>query len=155
MKNEPSKDVELTVAEAQPARPRIRHSGPDKHPLILKAAQQLVAQVGFRDVQMSAVAEAAGIAMGTLYRYFPSKTELMMEVVTLTAQREVDVVAGTAMADGTAAERLGTAAWTFAMPRLARPETGARTGRRAGRAGNRGGPPQVSSRARPGLHHHY
>lgn len=98
-----------------PARkPRIRHRGPDKYPLILKAARQLVTNQGFRDVQMSAIAEAAGIAIGTLYRYFPAKTELMIEVVALTAQREVDVVAGIAMSEGTAAGRLGAAAWTFA-----------------------------------------
>lgn len=99
-------------------KPRIRHRGPDKYPLILKAARQLVASHGFRDVQMSAIAEAAGIAIGTLYRYFPAKTELMIEVVALTAQREVDVVAGIAMNEGTAAERLGAAAWTFASRAL-------------------------------------
>ena len=95
-------------------KPRIRHRGPDKYPLILKTARQLVATHGFRDVQMSAIAEAAGIAIGTLYRYFPAKTELMIEVVSMTAQREVDVVAGIAMREGSAAERLGAAAWTFA-----------------------------------------
>lgn len=95
-------------------KPRIRHRGPDKYPLILKAARELVARNGFRDVQMSAIAEAAGIAIGTLYRYFPAKTDLMIEVVALTAQREVDVVAGIAMNEGSAADRLGTAAWTFA-----------------------------------------
>lgn len=103
--------VERAVATRKP---RVRHRGPDKYPLILKTARQLVATHGFRDVQMSAIAEAAGIAIGTLYRYFPAKTELMIEVVSLTAQREVDVVAGVAMGDGTAAERLGAAAWTFA-----------------------------------------
>jgi AcrR family transcriptional regulator len=95
-------------------KPRVRHRGPDKYPLILKAARHLVANYGFREVQMSAIAEAAGIAIGTLYRYFPAKTELMIEVVSLTAQREVDVVAGIAMSEGTAAERLGAAAWAFA-----------------------------------------
>lgn len=107
---------ETNVVDAQAAvrKPRIRHRGPDKYPLILKAARRLVATSGFRDVQMSAVADAAGIAIGTLYRYFPAKTQLMIEVVALTAQREVDVVAGIAMGDGSAAERLGAAAWTFA-----------------------------------------
>ena len=49
--------------------------------------------VGFRDTQMNAVAEKAGVALGTLYRYFPSKAELMVEVVANVAQREVDAVA--------------------------------------------------------------
>ncbi|KHK55802.1 TetR family transcriptional regulator [Ralstonia sp. A12] len=99
-------------------RTRIRRRGADKHPLILKAARGLVAESGFREAQMSSIAEAAGIAIGTLYRYFPSKTELMVELVRMTAQREVDVVAGIAMHDGTAFERLGAAAWTFASRAL-------------------------------------
>ncbi|MEN8513979.1 TetR/AcrR family transcriptional regulator [Burkholderia sp. RS02] len=101
-----------------PARVRVRRRGADKHPLIVKAARDLVAEVGFRDAQMCAIAEAAGIAIGTLYRYFASKTDLMVEVVKTTAQREVDVVAGIAMRDGTAAERLGAAVWTFASRAL-------------------------------------
>jgi AcrR family transcriptional regulator len=101
-----------------PQRVRIRRRGADKHPLILQAARELVSQSGFREAQMTAIADAAGIAIGTLYRYFPSKTELMVEVVKTTAQREVDVVAGIAMRDGTACDRLGAAAWTFASRAL-------------------------------------
>ncbi|WP_416046963.1 TetR/AcrR family transcriptional regulator [Cupriavidus basilensis] len=101
-----------------PPRIRIRRRGADKHPLILQAARDLVAESGFREAQMSLIAEAAGIAIGTLYRYFPSKTELLVELVKTTAQREVDVVAGIAMRDGTALERLGAAAWTFASRAL-------------------------------------
>jgi AcrR family transcriptional regulator len=122
------KDIEIMVKDdaevnsnglkTRPVKPRLRRRGPDKHPLILKAARRLVAEMGFREVQMSAVAEAAGIAIGTLYRYFPSKNDLMMEVVAVTAQREVDVVAGTVMTEGNAAERLGLAAWTFASRAL-------------------------------------
>lgn len=99
-------------------KPRLRHRGADKYPLILNAARRLIAQSGFRDVQMSAIAESAGIAIGTLYRYFPAKTDLMVEVVGLVAQREVDVVARVAKGAGSAADRLGAAAWTFASRAL-------------------------------------
>lgn len=105
-------------ASGSARKPRIRHRGPDKYPLILNAARRLVAQSGFRDVQMSAVADAAGIAIGTLYRYFPAKIELMIEVVAAAGQREIDVVAGVAVGDGSALERLGSAAWTFASRAL-------------------------------------
>jgi AcrR family transcriptional regulator len=99
-------------------KPRLRHRGPDKYPLILNAARRLIATSGFRDVQMSAIAEEAGIAIGTLYRYFPAKTDLMVEVVRLVAQREVDVVASIALADGSASDKLGAAAWSFASRAL-------------------------------------
>jgi AcrR family transcriptional regulator len=84
----------------------------------LKAARDLVAQVGFRDAQMAAVAERAGVALGTLYRYFPSKVELMIEVVALVTQREIDVVADVARGSGRAGERLASALWTFASRAL-------------------------------------
>lgn len=85
---------------------------------ILKAARGLVSNVGFRETQMSSVAEAAGVALATLYRNFASKTDLMVEVVSEVAQREVDVAAGVAMGDGNASNRLAAAAWMFASRAL-------------------------------------
>lgn len=110
----------IAQEEITPAarKPRLRHRGPDKYPLILNAARKLVAQSGFREVQMSAIAESAGIAIGTLYRYFPARTDLMAELVALVAQREVDVVKEVAERKGSAADRLGAAAWTFASRAL-------------------------------------
>ncbi|MCK1515042.1 TetR/AcrR family transcriptional regulator [Bradyrhizobium sp. 190] len=93
-------------------------AAPEKRSLILRAARTLVTDVGFRDAQMAAVADAAGVALGTLYRYFPSKAELMVDVVGLVAQREVDVAAGIAMGEGSATERLSEAAWAFASRAL-------------------------------------
>lgn len=97
---------------------RPRTPSPGKRASILRAARELVTAVGFRDTQMNAVAEAAGVALGTLYRNFPSKAELMVEVVAEVAQREVDVVAKVAVGEGTAAERLSASAWQFASRAL-------------------------------------
>jgi AcrR family transcriptional regulator len=93
---------------------RLRTPSPDKRASILRAARELVKDIGFRDTQMNVVAETAGVALGTLYRNFPSKAELMVEVVAIVAQREVDAVAKVAANDGTAAERLSASAWLFA-----------------------------------------
>lgn len=43
---------------------------------ILEAAASLGVQTGFDQVQMQEVAKAADVALGTLYRYFPSKEQL-------------------------------------------------------------------------------
>ncbi|CAM5645252.1 hypothetical protein GCM10010261_20320 [Streptomyces pilosus] len=43
---------------------------------ILTAAAELGAEVSYDHVQMQEVARAADVALGTLYRYFPSKTHL-------------------------------------------------------------------------------
>jgi len=45
---------------------------------ILEAAVALASQGGFEQMQMRAVAERADVALGTLYRYFPSKIHLLV-----------------------------------------------------------------------------
>ena len=99
-------------------RSRVRTPSLTKRASILRAARELVREAGFRDTQMNAVAETAGVALGTLYRNFPSKAELMVEVVAEVAQREVDAVAKIAMEDGTPAERVSACAWLFASRAL-------------------------------------
>jgi AcrR family transcriptional regulator len=99
-------------------RSRVRTPSLTKRAAILRAARELIREAGFRDTQMNAVAETAGVALGTLYRNFPSKAELMVEVVAEVAQREVDAVAKIATEDGTAAERVSACAWLFASRAL-------------------------------------
>ncbi|MFF4860185.1 TetR family transcriptional regulator [Streptomyces sp. NPDC002405] len=45
---------------------------------ILRASAQLAARGGFDAVQMREVAESSQVALGTLYRYFPSKVHLLV-----------------------------------------------------------------------------
>ncbi len=81
---------------------------------ILDAARGLVAGGGFREAPMLAVAAAAGVATGTVYRYFPSKADLFAELFRVASQREVDVMAAAAAAPGTARDKLDRAVRTFA-----------------------------------------
>ena len=46
-----------------------------RHDAILAAARALASEGGIAAVQIAPVAERAGIAAGTVYRYFPSKTD--------------------------------------------------------------------------------
>jgi AcrR family transcriptional regulator len=48
---------------------------------ILRAAAELATEGGFDAVQMREVAERADVALGTLYRYFPSKIHLLVSVL--------------------------------------------------------------------------
>ncbi|SDD12643.1 TetR family transcriptional regulator [Rhodococcus tukisamuensis] len=52
-----------------------------RHGRILDAAAQLAAEKDLERVQMHEVAKLAGVAIGTLYRYFPSKTHLFVAVM--------------------------------------------------------------------------
>jgi AcrR family transcriptional regulator len=49
---------------------------------ILDAAIALASKGGFEQMQMRAVAERADVALGTLYRYFPSKIHLLVPNLT-------------------------------------------------------------------------
>src|SRR3954470_14330144 len=53
---------------------------------ILRAAADLASEGGFDAVQMREVAERADVALGTLYRYFPSKIHLLVAAMTRTFQ---------------------------------------------------------------------
>lgn len=80
---------------------------------ILEAARELVGQGGFRAAQMSAVAAGAGIATGTIYRYFPTQAELFAEIFRGNSQREVDAMRDAAAESGSSGERLRRAVAIF------------------------------------------
>ena len=48
-----------------------------RHDAIIAAARQTASEGGMAAVQIAAVAARAGIAAGTVYRYFPAKTDLV------------------------------------------------------------------------------
>src|SRR3954468_16380 len=72
---------------------------------ILEAAMELAAAGGYDAVQMREVAERADVALGTLYRYFPSKVHLLVAAMggTFRTLQESVRVDGT---DGTPQERV-------------------------------------------------
>jgi AcrR family transcriptional regulator len=90
----------------------------DKRARILKAARDLVAEGGWSAAQMDAVAIKAGVATGTVYRYWSAKAELCAEIVAAVSAREVGIVRAVADADGTPAEKLFAAIRTFASRAL-------------------------------------
>lgn len=90
----------------------------DNRARILSAARDLVAEGGWRHAHVATVAEKAGVATGTVYRYFPSKAELFAEVLANVSRRERDVVAAIVDGDGTPASRLRGAVRAFAKRAL-------------------------------------
>jgi AcrR family transcriptional regulator len=60
-----------------------------RHDAIVAAAGALAAEAGINAVQIAPVAERAGIAAGTVYRYFPSKTDLVGALVDTVSEREI------------------------------------------------------------------
>lgn len=87
----------------------------DNRQRILAAARSLVAEGGWAEAQVSHVAAVAGLATGSVYRYFPSKAELCVEVLAAVSQREVDVISAIALSTEAPADRLHTAVATFVV----------------------------------------
>src|SRR3954464_228988 len=87
---------EALPTEAQRAR---RHR-------ILKAAAELATEGGFDAVQMREVAERADVALGTLYRYFPSKIHLLVSVLADEMEALRTRLSVSPAADGDAAGRV-------------------------------------------------
>lgn len=81
---------------------------------ILNAAREIVAKNGFGAAQMSEVAKRAGVATGTLYRYFTSKEEICRQVFREVSSREMNILAGIAASDAPASERLEKVLTSFA-----------------------------------------
>jgi TetR/AcrR family transcriptional regulator, cholesterol catabolism regulator len=53
----------------------------DRHRRILDATLALASKGGYEAVQMRTVADRADVALGTLYRYFPSKINLLVSAL--------------------------------------------------------------------------
>ena len=60
---------------------------------ILEAARQLVTEQG-TEVAMGEIARAAGVAVGTLYRHFPNKADLLAAVVSEYVEALADAAQG-------------------------------------------------------------
>jgi len=85
---------------------------------LLDAALSIVSTGGFSALTIQAVAQAAGIATGAVYKHFDSKAQLCAEVFRIATEREVAVVRDTALAEGAPASRLLNAIEAFAIRAL-------------------------------------
>ena len=78
----------LVLTPEQPATPSQRA----RQERIVAAAVELAGEGGYDAVQMREVAERSGVALGTLYRYFPSKKHLLVAAMGQELARMRDAV---------------------------------------------------------------
>lgn len=64
----------------------------DNRDRIMRATRALIAQGGFREVTISAVARHSGLSSGAIYRYFPSKSDLYVQALIDAVDHEVEIL---------------------------------------------------------------
>jgi AcrR family transcriptional regulator len=90
----------------------------EREQTIRDAAQSIAAEAGMGAVQIAAVAQRADIAAGTVYRYFPSKTDLIADVILGAAERELAAMRAAADAAPGPLSALAACIATFAARAL-------------------------------------
>ena len=78
----------------------------DRRERILDASLVLAAKGGYDAVQMRVVAEQAGVALGTLYRYFPSKIHLLVSALAREFEQAEERMARSPIPGTTPSERM-------------------------------------------------
>jgi AcrR family transcriptional regulator len=93
----------------------------DNRERILGAARTLIARGGFRAASIAAVAQEVGLSTGAIYRYFPSKAGLFVELLSAAVDHEVAILRRVIGEPGPAAARLRAAVESFAARALKGP----------------------------------
>ena len=90
-----------------------------RHDAIVDAARDAATAGGMAAIQIAPVAARAGVAAGTVYRYFPGKIELVGALVESVAEREIEAVRQAADAAPGPLSALAAAVATFGAARCA------------------------------------
>lgn len=89
-----------------------------RHDAIIAAARQIAGEGGMAAVQIAAVAARAGIAAGTVYRYFPAKTDLVAALLKQMTANEIAALRRAAASAPGPLSALSAAIMTFAARAL-------------------------------------
>jgi AcrR family transcriptional regulator len=96
-------------------------AAPPTRQRLLDAARGVVEQHGYGGAPVVAIAERAGVASGTLYRHFPSKAQLFVEVFRDVCEREIASATLAARTAERAVDKLDAVLANFARRALANP----------------------------------
>jgi len=89
-----------------------------RHGAIIDAARDAASEGGMAAVQIVPVARRAGIAAGTVYRYFPAKTDLVAALLAEISAREIGTLSRAANAAPGPLSALAASIMTFAARAL-------------------------------------
>ncbi|MEU0532359.1 TetR/AcrR family transcriptional regulator [Amycolatopsis tolypomycina] len=101
--------------------PKVQERLDAQRETIVVAATRQLADHGYSGCSVAAVAERAGVAVGSVYRHFPTKADLVVHVFRQVVTREVEAVRAAAAATAGPAERVVAVFETFAQRALKAP----------------------------------
>jgi AcrR family transcriptional regulator len=90
----------------------------DTRDRLLYEARNILEEGGYAAASVQAIADRSGVAAGTLYRHFPSKADLFVELVREAAKRDIAAMKAAASSSGRSIERLEAIVATFARRAL-------------------------------------
>src|SRR5262245_263065 len=86
----PDTTIATGLAPATPARAfsRRRMNGDERRQHLIEVALHLFATNGFRGTTTRAIAEAAGVSEGIIFRHFPTKSDLYIAILNHKARQQ-------------------------------------------------------------------
>jgi AcrR family transcriptional regulator len=102
--------------------PKVQERLDAQRETIVAAATRQLAEHGYGGCSVAAVADRAGVAVGSVYRHFPTKADLVVHVFRQVVTREVEAVRAASAEAGAPAERVLAAVDTFAQRALKAPK---------------------------------
>ena len=102
--------------------PKVQERLDAQRDTIVGAATRQLAEHGYGGCSVAAVAERAGVAVGSVYRHFPTKADLVVHVFRQVVTREVEAVRAASGAPGDPVERVLAVFETFAQRALKAPK---------------------------------
>lgn len=106
------------MAQAQVRRQLIE----DTNKRLVEVTRDLISEGGWAAAQISVIANRAGLATGSVYRYFDSKVDLCVNVLAQVSEREAEVAASILGLEGDATSRLHDAVATFVRRAVQQPK---------------------------------
>jgi AcrR family transcriptional regulator len=88
---------------------------------LLRAAADVVGEAGYGTASVAEIASRAGLSAGALYRHFPSKAALIVELFRSAGEHRLETMRAAAAAHEKAVDRLDAVVTAYATAALANP----------------------------------
>ncbi|HEY5709165.1 MAG TPA: TetR/AcrR family transcriptional regulator [Solirubrobacterales bacterium] len=109
----------MSSTRSKTGRPSNRGKGTRER--LLNAAVELLEEGGYAAASVAAITERGGVAAGALYRHFPSKAELFVEVFRTMAESKLGHLREASAVPGTAVDKLDAIVREFTSSSLSQP----------------------------------